>query len=684
MRLIRPTYSIVTFALLAPLGCSAPTEPQPELQPRLGPPEIEVLQSVACTPDRRIAFRPGQGAAPCILVPGWIESKLFPGSVALTGSFCLYEFDHANNVFDPVNDLDNIDVMVSADHSADCSAILAQEEESGPPPLSDEYDGMLRAAFRNAINRLDAFDLELPVSEPARSEVRVVVVDTIPPTEPAQPNSRHGEDMAAFVADIACPAGGGVSCAVDVRYELGLPLLPNYEEDFDDGGVLGSYGHLARAIYDAVDSVPPDTKVIINLSVGADGAAFGGPGYDEPTRVDAIEVALEYARCKGALIVAAAGNANPGCSEGPLMPASFELEPAPDAMRCNALGVPSAPPLASYQPLVYAVGGVDFDDVTPPAMDRVAMPRLAATAKHAIPETSRPPITGTSVSAAVTSGTAALLWSYFPWMSADQVMQMIYDGATPLGKNADFMGPTARDSSIVRRLDICSAFAMAQSMRSGPPTGHPPGLPPPGPPLGPPVDLPPNPLSKALTCPKPAPTSLIDLSSGLGFTEEPPTVNRTFTSTLPTECEVLCANGFEQVADNVGGPACPPPAPIHELYFGPQPPKPPCPRCVITTNDGDGVEAAQLSVYAVLHEDYEGYTVDDINVTLHEGTTPTRLRLGAVSLSTHSTTRIDLGIDPDDVDVSAAEIEISLFKAGGPGEADISEQRSNELLMDLP
>ncbi|MEM9453765.1 MAG: S8/S53 family peptidase [Myxococcota bacterium] len=657
-----PKTALSTLVLLASLGCALKTEQGPELEPEPRSNQADqdthdILQAATCTPDHRIAFVPGLGGGPCPAATYWIPSTLFLGSMAALGNYCLYDYDHLGAPpFSPALSPLSIDA-ITTDHAADCNVVLTQDDGSSPGSAPLAYEPMLRDALHDALNRLDADELDLLHSESGRSAVQIAIVDTIPTEIPDPPYSRHGEDMASFAEDIACPAGDGATCAVDVRYALGLPLRDDGEIDFVNGGVRGAHRHLAQAIYDAVKAAPANTKRIINLSVGWDTSIYGGPGHGEPTNIRAVRAALEHAYCHGAIIIAAAGNSTPSCTTGPLSPGAFEQWPAPDAARCAELGAPSLMAPASYRPLVYAVGGVDFGDTTPPSMDRGGMPRLAATAKHAVPGTLRLPVTGTSVSAAVTSGTAALLWSFFPGMSSTQIMQTIYDGATTLESSADFTGPGDDMSTTVRRLNICSAFALAQTKHTGA-------------------------LTTPLTCPTPSPETLLDFSFGYETADDP--TSMTFASTVETPCEVSCIEGFEQPADGFMGPTCPDPEPIVDRYFRPQPSKPPCPRCVIATNDGAAAEAPQLSIYAALHEDYEGYAVEGVNVTLYEGDTPTRLRLGAISLSTDSTTRIDLGISPTELDIRAAEIELLLSKAGEPGESGTSERRSNDLLLDLP
>src|SRR5690606_30927345 len=149
----------------------------------------------------------------------------------------------------------------------------------------------------------------------------------------------------------------------------------------------------------------------------------------------------------GALMVAAAGNTkNELCPEqyvGALAPARFEALAAPTGFECWLLGhnpqwTQSYPIFAggggNYVPLVHAVGGLDESDEMLINSRLEAMPRLAALGASGIVDPGAEALSGTSVSAAVTSATAALLWSYRPELRPDEVMQLIYDSGWATGE----------------------------------------------------------------------------------------------------------------------------------------------------------------------------------------------------------------------------------------------------------
>ncbi|HMV70524.1 MAG TPA: S8 family serine peptidase, partial [Myxococcota bacterium] len=164
-----------------------------------------------------------------------------------------------------------------------------------------------------------------------------------------------------------------------------------------------------------------------------------------PPDVRAVFDALAYARCKGALAFAAAGNATAGPfgGSGPLLPAAWEGLDTAKIPSCEALGIPGivAPTVVDPAvPLVVAVGGVDAAD-EPLSVGRPnSRPLLVADGDHArfdvqysIVQTEGPSLTGTSVSAIVASSAAAALWSMDTKLTPSQVLQRLLDSGTPVG-----------------------------------------------------------------------------------------------------------------------------------------------------------------------------------------------------------------------------------------------------------
>jgi hypothetical protein len=184
---------------------------------------------------------------------------------------------------------------------------------------------------------------------------------------------------------------------------------------------------------------------------------------------------MRYASCHGALMIAAAGNTKdelcPDQYPGPLAPAAFEQLAAPSAVECAQLGhvpmwttqYPIFATGGSYAPLVHAVGGLDeFDEALINARQD-AMPRLAALGTNGIVDPGADALSGTSVSAAVASATAALLWSYRPELRPDQIMQLIHTSGWPIGQASDF---ALSGNPSVRRVSVCAALDDACSGQS--------------------------------------------------------------------------------------------------------------------------------------------------------------------------------------------------------------------------
>jgi subtilisin family serine protease len=229
---------------------------------------------------------------------------------------------------------------------------------------------------------------------------------------------------------------------------------------------------VALAIYAAVegwrerrlDDPATSPRLVLNLSLGWE------PAYHELAPSQALLTALRFASCNGVLVFASAGN-DPGgraSHSGPLEPAAFEMMPAPEAAECRALGF--APldeheyPVfgANKKPLVWAVGGVDANDrplsnARGHSMPRLVSPALDGLAMGQDGELTRA-LSGSSIAAAVASGTAALIWSYRPELRPDQIVEIIYDSGWDTNQLADFGldGPVA-----IHRVSVCAALARA-------------------------------------------------------------------------------------------------------------------------------------------------------------------------------------------------------------------------------
>ncbi|MEL6548085.1 MAG: S8 family serine peptidase, partial [Myxococcota bacterium] len=170
-----------------------------------------------------------------------------------------------------------------------------------------------------------------------------------------------------------------------------------------------------------------------------------------------------------ALVLAAAGNSTGGShsNSGALLPAAWSTHPAPTTGECvhDYFGEPvqaELPPSFGERPLLYAVGGVDGRGAALANARRSAQPAIVAHADQAVTEDQNgylDGLTGTSVSTAVVSAAAALLWSYAPDLHADDVLTLIYESGETLGV-ADFGYGGAAPVS-VRRVNACQALSHA-------------------------------------------------------------------------------------------------------------------------------------------------------------------------------------------------------------------------------
>ncbi len=211
----------------------------------------------------------------------------------------------------------------------------------------------------------------------------------------------------------------------------------------ETGGLFGYWTELGAAIWRAVDAWNGNGRLVLNLSVGWE-SIYGAD-------VAAVRTPIEVAVCRGALVVAAAGNrrAGPPSLEVPILPAGWETLSAPTPGRCAAL-LTNPPPYDTstpYRPLVYAVSGVQGDSQLLSTAKPRATPLRVAFGDHASAVLPADPpsapdrlltLTGTSVSALVVSAAAVVRWSQTSDASAFEVMQSLSDAGTLVEPPVDF------------------------------------------------------------------------------------------------------------------------------------------------------------------------------------------------------------------------------------------------------
>lgn len=330
--------------------------------------------------------------------------------------------------------------------------------------------------------------LPKPVAPPA-----IAVLDATPYGTTRPDASGHGFAVSRVIAQLACADPDSAECASQVKPYVALPLAWEKKRRRwtrgDDGGHVGYFHHLYDAFVAALEV--KDRHLIINLSLGWDPSSRLPDDWQRRQ----MWALLLRASCEGALVIGASGNGN-AVTRGPLAPALFEREAAPDAARCRELGFDTKDPTATaqggagasaakvngtkaaaaaYRPLIHAVGGVDFFDERLATLRRDSHPRLAAFAMEAA-VSARPSPTGytiprssPSLSAAAVSGMAAVVWALRPDLDAHQVMAAVYEGGVPLegsnlGSHTEICLDTGKDrcrSWPARRAHLCGAINAA-------------------------------------------------------------------------------------------------------------------------------------------------------------------------------------------------------------------------------
>ncbi|MCR9160710.1 MAG: S8/S53 family peptidase [Nannocystaceae bacterium] len=553
--------------------------------------------------------------------PSWSGEAVFQGSAVPSGlrRYCAYSFDGSATAAD-VEDLEH---AITTRHGTpfelgvDCQAVEPQNTA-----ITDAIGPDLHAFFDWMSGHITADQAQAAVQLLTPAPIHTAVVDTYPqhPVAPPEPNSTHGPVVASVIESFLCPSGG---CNAKVRTYLGLPRTAD-GLDLTDGGQVGRQSDLARGIFAALvaDQASGSDHLVINLSVAWEAEEFGGMNLgDMDPAARAVYDVIRVARCRGALIVAAAGNQSGiSCTGEAMAPARWEGIAAPAAGECTDLGIanPFVDPVAGSR-LVHAVGGL-FGPNTPMANSRgLGMPRLAAAASHTTASTRQglqlPAVrTGTSIAAAVTSATASLVWSYRPELSPSEVMNALYNsGSVVSGVASDFGagGP-------VRRVDACAAFNHAVPAAN-------------------------------LPCQSTPTVSLSDLVAGA---ESAVTVTDTPTMGTLHWCFDSCGNPYTFQALSGSAAECEAAEPDPWRWLtSPQPTRAGCPDCVLTADSTSNQASALLTV----GEDFEGYDVlaakleviDDLGETHFFGVTEKDLAQSAVEPTRTAAADYDVSVPLD-------------------------------------
>jgi hypothetical protein len=471
----------------------------------------ELTVEQACPSDRWIGYLAGSDGTCDFPRPelGWHGTSLFEPVAASPhwdmarglAPFCVYRWTgSAPPGPAAVDALHSVLAGTVQSLGRDCRLVVPAASES----VEQSWE-QLHEHVHEHVGFLDP--LPLDPTRPPR-QIRVALIDSVPSNyQPGSSNtgeSPHGWAVGSLIRELTCPAplDPASACVSFLSPHLALPLDATGELDPAQGGFYGRVSDIAVAVADAVNdwrlhnvglasgALAYQTRLMLNLSVAWElpwqpgGGPAPGPGGNalEPAP-RAVFAALTHLKCWGGVAIAAAGN-DPGGTppvSGPMLPAAWETEPAPDATACAGfeapsypagLAFPAFPPAGTYDPLVHAVGAVRADDRPIASTRPGGRPRLAALGAHVvaadregdglIPTAVQ---TGSSMAAAVVSGSAAAAWSYYPGLSGAALMVEVYRAGEFIDQTADFClggspcpDPFLLPRSRIRRVEVCRSI----------------------------------------------------------------------------------------------------------------------------------------------------------------------------------------------------------------------------------
>lgn len=450
--------------------------------------------------------------------------------------FCLYKVERAHaETLTQLNDhlQDLLRGGELSELSSGCAALAPAAPQSHQQGGNQTVDPVSRAHYRSRLYQHFLTQVEAPADQPGREvrpelapapRVRLTLLDTQPTGNlDVAGNSNHGYTLAHLAQQLVCEHGPDAGCAAEVRTRLALPISQFARDnpaethfDWEQGGYFGTIDQLAQSLWRELEDLPdvpatpgqwasvrrqPSQHLVLNLSVAWVGELWGGlerRPSDMPAPVRALYRTLQAASCRGALVIAAAGNrrGGPELESGPLLPAGWERRQAPDRSECRELFAVEAsayeprdmgpawrrllperllpermlpermlpewllPEGRTRVPLIYAVGGIHGDGQTLINARPDSEPPRVAYADHVgTPDGSGSTLTGSSVATSVVAAAAAVVWHQRPELSPAEVMALVEAAGRPLGRSADvYLGTTAPP---VRRIGVCPALARA-------------------------------------------------------------------------------------------------------------------------------------------------------------------------------------------------------------------------------
>ena len=213
------------------------------------------------------------------------------------------------------------------------------------------------------------------------------------------PDARHGTHVAGIIAANRNNNLGikGIADQVEIMIVRAVPDGDERDKD------------VANAIYYAVDN----GAKIINMSFGK--------SYSPQKK--AVDAAVQYAQEKGVLIIHAAGNSGENIDKNDNFPNRSFADSKKSADNWIEVGASSWKGEGDFV-ASFSNYGKRSVDVFAPGVD------LYSTT----PDQSYESLSGTSMAAPVVSGVAALLMSYYPDLSVEQVKEILLKSAVKLNK----------------------------------------------------------------------------------------------------------------------------------------------------------------------------------------------------------------------------------------------------------
>lgn len=316
--------------------------------------------------------------------------------------------------------------------------------------------GLLMYVMENGLDEeqfeeaLDYFKNNLQYGYNTEFEPRSIVGDTYEDLDDRYygnndvtgPDAKHGTHVAGIIAAARGNNTGMDGVANDVKI-MTIRAVPNGDERDKD---------VANAIYYAVDN----GAKVINMSFGK--------AYS-PDK-EAVDKAVKYARKKGVLLVHAAGNDSKNVDVENNFPSRTYLNSKREASNWLEIGASSWGDTTNFV-ANFSNYGKKSVDLFAPGVDIYST----------IPGSEYEHLDGTSMAAPVVSGVAALLLSYYPDFTADQVKDILmktvvkYDGLRvnmPGTKNQESGQEMVDFSSLSITGGVVNAYEalkMAQSMK---------------------------------------------------------------------------------------------------------------------------------------------------------------------------------------------------------------------------